>query len=196
MIWHIFFIMWVSGAWKSTLINSLKDTNNNFFFPLSYKTRAIRQAEINWIDAYFISQEDFYKSIQNEEFLEYAIVHETDHYGTKYIDLIDEGINKWKILIKELDILWLKRLRKEKPNLDYNYTTLFLNIPIEVLKQRIISRWAFMQDEELKRRINSAIIEEEEANKICNFIIDASRSKESILQEVLDIINKKIWKLI
>ena len=187
-MWHIFFIMWVSGAWKWTLINNLKKSGLDLHVPLSYKTRAIRETETNWVDAYFISQEEFYYGIETWEFLEYAVVHETDHYGTKYIDVMDKWINAWKTVVKELDIYGLKRLRKEKPGFDKDYTTIFLNIPPSILKSRIEKRWVLMREDELTRRINSAIMEEKEAEKICHYVIDATKSEQKVLEEVLSII--------
>lgn len=187
---HIYFIMWVSGAWKGTLINNLKKSALDLHIPLSYKTRAIRETETNWIDAYFITQEEFYRWIEAWEFLEYAIVHETDHYGTKYEDVIDKGIELWKTVLKELDIHGLKRLIKERPEFDENYSTIFLNIPTEILKSRIEKRWALMADDELERRINSAIMEEEKARELCDYMIDATQSEDEVLEEVLSIIKE------
>ena len=191
MKWHIFFILWVSWAWKWTLIENIKQKNlENLHIPLSYKSRAIRNTETNHVDAHFISKEEFFHWIENHEFLEYAIVHETDYYGTKYGDVIENGIDLWKIVIKELDINWLKRLRKEKPNFDANYTTIFLDIPVDILKERIEKRWALMSDEELNRRINSAVIEEEEWKKICDYTIDATLNPDEVCERFLDIVNK------
>ena len=190
-MWHIYFIMWLTGSWKWTLINNLKKLNlDNVVFPLSYKTRPIRENEVNWVDANFISKEEFVFWINNHEFLEYAIVHETDYYGTKYEDVLDKWIDLWKIVIKEIDILGLKRLKKEKPELDEKYSTVFLNIPICELKNRIESRWVFMSNEEFQRRQNSAIMEEKEIAKICDFEIDATLPPEKVLERFLKIINK------
>lgn len=188
---HIYFILWVSWAWKWTLIENIKKSNiENLCIPLSYKSRQIRDTEVNHIDAHFISKEEFFHWIEMHEFLEYAIVHETDYYGTKYVDVIENGIDLWKIVIKELDINWLKRLRKEKPNFDANYTTIFLDIPVNILKDRIEKRWALMCDEELNRRINSAIIEEEEWTKLCDYTIDATLSPEKVFSNFIEIVNK------
>ena len=188
---HIFFILWVSWAWKWTLIEKIKHSDiENLSIPLSYKSRQIRETEVNHIDAHFISKEEFFHWIEAHEFLEYAIVHETDYYGTKYEDVIENGINLWKIVIKELDINWLKRLRKEKPNFDNDYTTIFLDIPIKILKERIEKRWALMPDEELNRRINSAIVEEEEGEKLCDHIIDATLNPEEVCNKFVEIVNK------
>lgn len=192
-MWHIFFIMWVSWSWKWTLIWNLKKLNlEKLSFPLTYKTREIRKNEINWVDSFFISKEEFFNSISNQEFLEYAVVHETDYYWTKKKDIFEEWIEKWKIVIKELDINWLIELRKNYPELDSKYTTIFLNIPENILKQRILQRWAFMSDDELKRRINSSIFEEEKANELCNFVIDASVWIWEVFEKVFEIIKTKL----
>jgi len=185
--------MWVSWSWKWTLINNIKKLNlENIHIPLSYKTRQIRETEKNWVDAYFITKEQFFNWIELWEFLEYAILYDwEDYYWTKYKDVIDNWINLGKIVIKELDINWLKRLKKERPELDSYYTTIFLNIPVDILKQRIKKRWALMNNEELERRINTSIIEENEALKLCDYIIDATKSEEEVLKEFLSIINKK-----
>ena len=188
---HIYFIMWLTGSGKGTLIKKLKNLEDeNMVFPLSYKTRKIRKNEINWVDSHFISKEKFIAWINNHEFLEYAIVHETDYYGTKYEDVLDNWIDIGKIVIKEIDILGLKRLRKEKPELDGKYSTIFLNIPICILKERIESRWVFMCNKEFTRRKNSAIMEEEEIAKICDFEIDATLSPEMVVERFLKIIKK------
>jgi dephospho-CoA kinase len=78
-------------------------------------------------------------------------------------------------VIKELDVIGLQELRKLRPDLDSAYTTIFLNIPEEVLKQRIAQRGAFMSDEELEKRLKSALFEEEQARVLCDYIIDATK---------------------
>jgi len=191
-MWHIFFIMWVSWAWKWTLLKALKFQDEiNFYIPLSYKTRALRNAEKDWVDAHFVSVEEFEKSIENYEFLEYAIVHWVEYYWTKYEDVIDNWIKKGKIVVKELDIHGLKRLKKEKPELRPNYTTIFLNIPIDTLKERIRQRWDNLTLWELQRRIDSAIMEEQEARLHCDFMLDATQSPEDVKNEVMQIIKIK-----
>ena len=186
---HIYFIMWVSWAGKWTLINSLKKTDLDLHIPLSYKSRAKRDFEVDGKDAYFISVEEFKSAIEKNEFLEYAIVHGVDYYWTKYDDVILNWIEKWKNVIKELDVLWLKRLIKEKPEFSDDYSTIFLNIPVKHLRERIAKRWEDITEEELKRREKSAIMEEKEARLLCDYMLDATQSPEKVLKEVLDIIN-------
>jgi len=187
--WHIYFIMWVSWAWKWTLISSLKETDLDLHIPLSYKSRERRDFEVEWVDAHFISIDEFQSSITKKEFLEYAIVHWVNYYWTKYDDVILNGIEKWKKVIKELDVLGLIRLLKDKPELSENYTTIFLNIPVKKLRERIEKRWEDITEDELQRRETSAIMEEKEARQLCDYMLDATQKPEKILKEVLDIIN-------
>ena len=184
---HIYFIMWVSGSGKSTLIKGLKESWLDLYIPLSYKTRKPRHFEKDWVDAHFVSVPDFKKSIENKEFLEYAIVHWRDYYGTKFDDVIKNWVEKWKTVIKELDVLWLKRLMKDHPEYRDLYTTIFLNIPVSKLRERINKRWEDIIEEELKAREQSAIMEETEARKYCDYMLDATQKPEKVLKEVLDI---------
>jgi hypothetical protein len=45
-----------------------------------------------------------------------------------------------------------------------------------------------MSNEELDRRLNTALIEKEKSEKLCNYIIDATKSQEEILNEFLKIV--------
>jgi len=189
----IFFIVWVSWAWKWTLIENLRNIwDNRFYFPLSYKSRQIRETEKNWVDAWFISNEEFEKSIYNWEFLEYAKVYWLEsYYWAKYSDLIDNWINKWKIVIKEVDMEWLLILKNQRPELDSFYKSIFLTIPLDLQIERIKSRWATMSEKELEERRKTAKKEIKEAQKYCDYIIDTwNKTKEEVLAEAVEIIKK------
>ncbi|MEA3387238.1 MAG: hypothetical protein U9Q66_02395 [Patescibacteria group bacterium] len=47
-----------------------------------------------------------------------------------------------------------------------------------------------MCDEELTRRINSAIVEEEEGEELCDYIIDATLNPEEVCSKFIEIVNK------
>lgn len=186
---HIYFIMWVSWAGKWTLISGLKKTWLDLHIPLSYKSRKAREFEVDWVDSFFISKDEFEQSIKDDEFLEYAIVHWTDYYGTKFVDVIENWVELGKKVIKELDIHWLKRLMKQHPEFRVKYSTIFLNIPLLKLRERIAKRWEDITESELLSREKSAILEETEARQYCDYMLDATQEPEKVLREVLDIIN-------
>lgn len=183
----IYFILGISGSGKSTLISNIKKLNiPNLENPLSYKTRAKRDFEIDWVDAFFLSKEEFLKQIDDWEFLEYAIVHGDDYYGTKW-EQIEKALKNWKSVLKELDLNWLIKLKEERKDLDYK--TIFLDLPIDNLEERILQRQSNIDKEELEIRLKNAFIEEENLRKLCDYDIDATLSEEEILKEVLKIIN-------
>ena len=102
--------------------------------------------------------------------------------------MIEEGIKKGKIVVKELDLGGLKKLKTEKPELDSLYSAVFLNIPKNMLRQRIESRGLFMSDEEYERRLSSALLEEEELMKYCDYTIDATLSPEGVMEKFLELV--------
>ena len=189
MTGHIYFIMGMAGSGKGTLIQGLKDLKNeNFHFPLSFVTRAMRENEIDGKNYKFITQWEFLNAIENNEFLEYAFVHQWGYYGTKVKTVYEEGVLEWKKVFKELEIVGLKKLRSERPEFDIFYSTVFLNIPKAKLKERIEKRGVFMSDQDYANRMQSAQIEEEELAKYCDIVIDATLPQEEVLKEFLKII--------
>lgn len=197
---HIFFISWVSWAGKWTLITNLKKLEKelNLTFLKSYVTRPIREGEIEWNIYYFISKEEFEKSIKNNEFIEYFKVYGLEnYYWTKYKDIIDNWINLWKIIIKEIDMNWLLFLKLNYPELKNYCSSIFLDLSLDEQLNRIKSRWVYMSEKELEKRKETAINERKMSEKECDYIIDVTnKSKEENLNQVLKIINEKIWKSI
>ena len=104
--WHIFFISGVAWAGKWTVIKKLLEKQiENLELALSCKTREYRDWEKPWIDYHKLSVNEFKQSIKEWDFLEYNFIHNQNYCGTKYTDVIDNGIHKGKIILKEMDIL-------------------------------------------------------------------------------------------
>ncbi len=190
---HIYFILGIAWSGKGTLIENIRNQQEiSLYTPLSYKTREIRPNEVNGRDSFFISKAEFYSSVEKGEFLEYALVHNADYYGTKYEDVIEKWVHQWKYVVKEIDINGLQKLKSEHPEFDSLYSTIFLNIPLAKLPERIEQRGVFMSDDELKRRLVSAEIEEEEISKICDFKTDATLSPQEVLEAFLSFVKQNI----
>jgi len=188
MLWHLYFIMWVSGGGKGTLRRNLEKQNiENLEFLKSYVSREMRPGEIDGDIYHFISSEQFKKSIANDEFLEYEIVHKVAYYGTKKSD-VDTGLTEWKILFKEIDTKGLKQLAEKHPEYRKNYTSFFLDVPNEEMERRFYERNPDGNPEDIANRIKSTEHEREQAKKYCDYIIDATKSPEQVLEKVLEVI--------
>lgn len=188
---HIFFISGIAGAGKGTVIKSiLEEKIPNLELVLSCKTRAPRSWEILGVDYYRLSLEEFQKGIEEGEFLEYNFIHGQSYYGTRYVDVIDDGIAKGKNILKEMDITILPSILENKPDLRENFTYIFLDIPNAIIKERMSERWDDVTGKDFEERMNSA--EKERALKhLADYVIDATGSKEKVFQEIKDIILKK-----
>lgn len=82
-----------SGAGKTSICKKLLEIDSLIKPSISVTTRKARKNEIEGKDYIFISNNDFNKKIQNEEFLEHAIVF-NNKYGTlakSTFELLDSG---------------------------------------------------------------------------------------------------------
>ncbi|MEM9545912.1 MAG: guanylate kinase [Bacteroidota bacterium] len=70
-----------SGAGKTTIVRHLLEKYDFLDFSISATTREKRAHEIDGVDYYFLSKEEFERRVENDEFLEWEVVYE-DRYGT------------------------------------------------------------------------------------------------------------------
>ena len=125
-----------SGAGKTTLVNLLSKLKN-FEVSISHTTRQPRPNELDKKDYYFISEDNFKRLIQNEEFLEYAKVFD-NFYGTSRTPVIDNW-NKGKNVLFDIDWQGADQIKNKK--LDYKLITFFILPPSkEVLFERLSNR--------------------------------------------------------
>jgi len=180
--------MWVSGWGKGTLRKNLeKHDIPNLEFLKSYVSREMRPGEIDGDIYHFISKENFEQAIENNEFLEYEINHKVAYYGTKKSD-VDTGLENGKIMFKEIDTKWLKQLAENHPDFRRHYTSFFLDVPNEEMERRFYERNPDGKSEDIANRIESTDHEREQAHQYCDFIIDATKPPEQILEKVLEVI--------
>ena len=125
-----------SGAGKKTLVNLLAKLKN-FEVSISHTTRQPRPNEVDKKDYYFISEGNFKRLIQNEEFLEYAKVFD-NFYGTSRTPVID-NLNKGKNVLFDIDWQGADQIKNKK--LDYKLITFFILPPSKkVLFERLSNR--------------------------------------------------------
>lgn len=70
-----------AGGGKTTIINLLLEELSFLRRVITYTTRQKRKNEIDGVDYVFIKKEEFERLIQENAFLEYALVH-GNYYGT------------------------------------------------------------------------------------------------------------------
>lgn len=167
-IGKLFLIVGPSGSGKGTVIKELQSRFPGFIFPVSYTTREPRDGEENGVVYNFITKEDFEKRIKEDEFLEYAIVHSNNYYGTSKKDIL-EPLKSGNVVVREVDIQGFNSIKELLPK--EHLCSIFMRVRSEEdLKGRILNRGE-ISDEELKRRLESAKKEFAQADK-CDYQID------------------------
>ena len=191
--WHVFFICWVSWAGKWTLIKAiLEDEDLDFIeFVKSCKTRELRPGEVDWVDYIKLSVSDFKEKIMRDEFLEYNFVHNQNYYWTLKVDIIDNWIKKWKKLIKEIDPLILPTIIDKMSDYRQNMSIIFLDLPIEEIKNRMQKRWDDTSWADYENRIASARREKENI-RLADYVFDWIIPTSELLDELKDIIYSKL----
>ena len=135
-----------SGCGKTTLINTFLQRNKNFQKVITSTTRDIRLDEKDKIDYYFFSNKEFKKKIENNEFIEYALVHKT-YYGVLKNEIISK-LEKSNV-IKDVDYQGYRSFKKIK---EIKTIGVFIEISKQILKSRIKKR-GDIDEENLKKKI-------------------------------------------
>ncbi len=140
-----------SGAGKGTLCRELlRSYSDNLELSVSATTRKPREGEIEGVNYFFKSIDEFVKMAENEEFIEYAKVHD-NYYGTpkKYVmDKLEEGKN----VILEIDVQGGMKVKHAFPDAVF----IFIMPPsFEELKKRIEGRGTETAQDICKRMKNA-----------------------------------------
>ena len=171
-----------SGVGKGTICKKII-SDLELDYSVSMTTRQKRDGEIDGINYYFTTKEDFEKRIKNDEFIEYAIYND-NYYGTLKKDVIDK-INMGKNIICEIEVQGAKQIKKLFPEA----LLIFIMPPsIEELRNRLINRHT-NDLEDVERRIKIAK-EENKYKDIYDYIV-INDDLEKATNKVKEIIANK-----
>lgn len=195
-----------SGAGKGTICKQLLQANN-FWISVSSTTRQPRQGEVEGVNYYFLSKEEFKERIAKDDFLEYAEVY-GNYYGTPKSKAL-EAIDKGQDVILEIDIQGALKVKESYPEGVFIF---ILPPSMEELKKRIINRGSETPESLMTRfksaykeinyisKYNYAVVNDtvEEAVKKIESIIVAERCrvdrvKDKILDSKEGIIHEQLY---
>lgn len=188
----LFLIVGPSGSGKGTVIENLKVRFPGFVFPVSYTTREIRPGEVDGEVYNFVDQKEFERMIEEDELLEYAVVHSNNYYGTSKKDLL-EPLKSGAVVVREVDIQGFHSIREILPS--DNLVSIFMHVgDLEELEKRILRRGK-LSDEEMSRRLESAKRELDQADS-CDYQVPNEWGKVSeCVNAVVKIVAKEIEDL-
>ena len=135
-----------SGAGKTTIVKEILKEFPQFVFSISATTRPKRDTETNGVEYYFLTESEFKRKIENDEFIEWEKFY--DYYYGTLKSYILEHYSAGKPVLLELDVkgaLTIKRL--------YPYSHLIYISPpsFEELVKRLRQRNTENESDFLKR---------------------------------------------
>ena len=101
-----------SGVGKGTVRKALFEMEgHDLVYSISMTTRAPREGEVEGVDYFFVTKEEFEQRIKDDKFLEYAkfVGH---YYGTPK-DKVDEQIDKGKEVVLEIEVQRATQVREK-----------------------------------------------------------------------------------
>ena len=188
----LFLIVGPSGSGKGTVIKMLQKKFGGFVYPISYTTREPREREKDGESYHFITKEKFKQMIDEDDFLEYAIVHSNNYYGTAKKEIVD-ALKGGAVVVREVDIQGFHSIRKIIPK--ESLVSIFMKVPsLNDLKGRILMRGE-ISAEELQRRLDSAAKELAQSGD-CDYQVHNEWGKiKSCVSDVEQIILEEIKAL-
>jgi len=178
-----------SGSGKTTIVRHLLAQEElNLEFSISATSREPREGEVDGVDYYFISLEQFKKHMKDDDFLEWEEVYRDNFYGT----LKSEVARIWamsKNVIFDIDVVGGLRIKRKFPE---QTLAVFVRPPsVEELKIRLKKRKTD-SDEKINMRIAKASVEMMTAPRF-DFIIE-NDELEKALKEAEALVAKHISK--
>lgn len=153
-----------SGAGKDSIINKLKEMNNNVWVSISCTSRDKRGREQDGVDYFFLSEQEFRDKIARDEFLEYA-EYNNHLYGTPK-DKIKEQLDKGIDVILEIEVQGALIIKNKIKDAIF----VFIMPPsMKELRRRLIARKT-ETIEKANARFKAAYNEINEVNKY-NYVI-------------------------
>lgn len=143
-----------SGAGKSSLITKIFNDIGSMYFSISTTTRAKREGEVDGVHYHFVTQEEFKREIDEEMFLEYAVVH-GNYYGTS-LGPVKKALKEGKLVIFDIDVQGHDAVQNRLADIT---TSVFITTPtLEELKKRLVNR-STDSEEIIAKRLEMAIRE-------------------------------------
>ncbi|MET3933955.1 guanylate kinase [Arthrobacter sp. OAP107] len=139
---------------KGTVSTYIRDTYPEVWLSVSATTRAPRPGEIDGVHYYFKSKEEFEALVAAGEFLEWAVVHGQNTYGTLK-STVNQAIAEGRSVLLEIDLQGARQVKKAVPDAQF----VFLAPPSwEELVRRLVGRGTESAEEQ-QRRLETGKVE-------------------------------------
>ena len=152
---------------------------------VSATTRAPRPGEVDGVNYWFLTEDEFLAREAAGEFLETAVVHGMAHYGT-LLKPVEEHLAAGVPTILEIDLQGARRVKQRAAELDLEVVYVFIAPPsFEELERRLIGRGTETAEQQA-RRLETAKVE----------LAAESEFDVTIVNETVDQAAADLWSVI
>ena len=174
-----------AGVGKGTVLGRVREQHPQIWLSVSATTRKPRPGEVDGVNYFFMTEQEFLAKEDAGEFLETADVFGLAHYGTPVKPVV-EHLEQNIPVILEIDIQGARSVKQRAGELGLDVMTLFIAPPsFEELERRLVGRGTETPEQQAKR-LETAKIElaaEPEFDKV-------------IVNNVVDDAANELWNLI
>lgn len=174
-----------AGVGKGTVLGRVREQHPQIWLSVSATTRKPRPGEVDGVNYFFMTEQEFLAKEDAGEFLETADVFGLAHYGTPVKPVV-EHLEQNIPVILEIDIQGARSIKQRAGDLGLDVVTVFIAPPsFEELERRLVGRGTETPEQQAKR-LETAKIElaaEPEFDKV-------------IVNNVVDDAANELWNLI
>ena len=174
-----------AGVGKGTVLGRVREQHPQIWLSVSATTRKPRPGEVDGVNYFFMTEQEFLAKEDAGEFLETADVFGLAHYGTPVKPVV-EHLEQNIPVILEIDIPGARSVKQRAGELGLDVMTVFIAPPsFEELERRLVGRGTETPEQQAKR-LETAKIElaaEPEFDKV-------------IVNNVVDDAANELWNLI
>ncbi|ORA34977.1 guanylate kinase [Mycobacterium aquaticum] len=104
-----------SAVGKSTVVRCLRERVPDLYFSVSVTTRAPRPGEVDGVDYFFVSPEQFQKLIETDALLEWAEIHGGLHRSGTPREPVRDAARAGRPVLIEVDLAGARAVKKAMP---------------------------------------------------------------------------------
>lgn len=141
-----------SAVGKSTVVQRLREEVPGLYFSVSMTTRAPRPGEVDGVDYFFVTKDEFQRRIDQGEMLEWADIHGGIQRSGTPAEPIRNALDEGRPVLVEVDLVGARSIKALRPDAE----TVFLAPPSwEILVERLTGRGT-ETPEVIERRLATA----------------------------------------
>lgn len=142
----LFILTGPSGVGKGTVLARVREQLPELYLSISATTRDPREGEVDGVNYYFLTKEQFEQKIAQNGFLEHAQF-SGNHYGTPAAP-VDEQLEAGRNVMLEIEVQGAMQVKEQRPDT----VRIFIAPPsFEELEQRLRGRGTESEEKVIKR---------------------------------------------